>query len=220
MLPAWGGASALPSSFCSTHVTRNIPGVPRRAEARGSAEAPPHVAPTSALTHNEDGLPFATAQFLLLRVADQTCGLPAANIREIVHRAALIATPGQPPIIEGFLNLRGEAIPVIPLRRLFHLPDGPPDLYTPLIIINTGSLQAALEADEAEAVLEIRADQMRALPPEASPEQCAEAVANSGNRQILLLSCAKILYEQEKQCLAALQAAMATRLHDLTNLAG
>src|SRR6185437_16207403 len=114
-------------------------------------------------------------------------------IREIVHRAALVATPGQPHILEGFLNLRGDAIPVIPLRRLFALPDGPPDLYTPLVIINAGGLHAA-----AEAVLEIRADHMRALPAEASPEHCAEAVASSDGRQILLLSCAKILYEQEK----------------------
>lgn len=164
---------------------------------------------------------FATGQFLLLRVGDQSYGLPAANIREIVHRAALVSTPGQPHILEGFLNLRGDAIPVIPLRRLFGLPDGPPDLYTPLIIIDTQGIQAAaLEADEAESVLEIRAEDMRALPAEASPEHCAEAVANIADRQVLLLSCAKILYEQEKQCLAALQTTMATRLHNLANLAG
>ena len=146
--------------------------------------------------------------------------MPVANIREIVHRAALLSTPGQPRILEGFLNLRGEAIPVIPLRRLFGLPDGPPDLYTPLIVIDAGGVQAALEADEAESVLEIRAADMRALPAEASPEHCAEGVANAGDRQILLLSCAKILYQQEKQCLADLQTTMATRLHDLANLAG
>jgi purine-binding chemotaxis protein CheW len=165
-------------------------------------------------------LPFDPAQFLLLRVAEQTCGVPVAGIREIVHRAALVSTPGQPPILEGFLNLRGEAIPVIPLRRLFGLPDGPPDLYTPLVVMDIGGVQAALEADEAESVLEIRAEDMRPLPAEASPEHCAEAVAINGDRQILLLSCAKILYEQEKQCLAALQTTMATRLQNLANLAG
>jgi purine-binding chemotaxis protein CheW len=172
------------------------------------------------LTHNEDGLPFSTGKFLLLRVGDQSYGVPVDNVREIVHRATLISTPGQPPILEGFLNLRGEAIPVIPLRRLFGLPAGPPDIYTPLLIIDAGGVQAALEADEAESVLEIRAADMRALPAEASPEHCAECMANTGDRQILLLSCAKILYEQEKQCLAALQTTMATRLHDLATLAG
>ncbi|HVV46346.1 MAG TPA: chemotaxis protein CheW [Bryobacteraceae bacterium] len=163
---------------------------------------------------------YATGQFLLLRVGDQLYGVPVANIREIVHRAALVSTPAQPRILEGFLNLRGEAVPVVPLRRLFGLPDGPLDLYTPLVIIDAGGVQAALEADEAESVLEIRAEDMRALPAEASPEHCAEAVANAGDRQILLLSCAKILYEQEKQCLAALQATMASRLHNLATLAG
>jgi purine-binding chemotaxis protein CheW len=172
------------------------------------------------LLHNEDVLSFATGQFLLLRVGEQTYGVPAANIREIVHRAALVSTPGQPRILEGFLNLRGEAVPVIPLRRLFGLPDGPSDLYTPLVIIDAGGVRAALEADEAESVLEIRADDMRPLPAEASPEHCAGAVANAGDRQILLLSCAKILYEQEKQCLEALQTTMATRLHNLATLAG
>jgi len=198
----WGGASALPSSFRSTRSSRQI------------------LDNSHTLPHNEDDLPLATGQFLLLRAGDQSYGLPAANIREIVHRAALVSTPGQPHILEGFLNFRGEAIPVIPLRRLFGLPDGPPDLYTPLVIINAGGLQAALEADEADSVLEIRAEDMRALPAEASPEHCAEAVVNAGDRQILLLSCAKILYEQEKQCLAALQTTMATRLHKLANLAG
>jgi purine-binding chemotaxis protein CheW len=183
-------------------------------------ETPPVLDNRPTLTHNEDGLPLDTGQFLLLRVADQSYGVPVANIREIVHRAALVSTPGQPHILEGFLNLRGEALPVIPLRRLFGLPDGPPDLYTPLVIIDAQGIEAALEADEAESVLEIRAEDMRALPAEASPEQCAEAVANTGGHQILLLSCAKILYEQEKQCLGALQATMATRLLNLANLAG
>ena len=71
-----------------------------------------------------------------------------------------------------------------------------------------------------QSVLEIRAEDMRPLPAEASPQHCAEAVATNGDRQIILLSCAKILYEQEKQCLAALQATMETRLHNLANLAG
>ncbi|HVW10918.1 MAG TPA: chemotaxis protein CheW [Bryobacteraceae bacterium] len=163
---------------------------------------------------------FATGKFLLLRVGDQSCGVPLGNLREIVHRAALVSTPSQPPILEGFLNLRGEAIPVIPLRRLFGLPDGPPDLYTPLAVIDAGGVLTALEADEAESVLEIRAEDMRALPADASPEHCAEAIANSDGRHILLLSCSKLLYRQEKECLAALQATMASRLQSLPDLAG
>jgi len=165
-------------------------------------------------------LSLATGKFLLLRVGDQSCGVPVGNVREIIHRATLVSTPGQPSILEGFLNLRGEAIPVILRRCLCGPPDGPPDLYTPLLIIDAGGVQAALEADEAESVLEIHAEDMRPLPAEASHEHCAEAVANAGDRQILLLSCAKILYEQEKQCLAALQVNMAARLHDVANLAG
>jgi chemotaxis signal transduction protein len=106
------------------------------------------------------------------------------------------------------------------MRRLFGQPEGPPDLYTPLIVIDTGSGIAALEADEAESVMEIRAEEMRALPPEASPEHCAEAVATVDNRPVLLLSCHRLLFEQEKQCLAALQATMAQRLQDLADLAG
>src|SRR4051812_27913366 len=94
------------------------------------------------------------AKVLVFRVGEQLCSLPVECVREVVHRPELITAPGQPSVLEGFLNLRGQAYPVIRLRHVFGLTPALPDLYAPLIVVDSGKLQAVFEADELEMVAE------------------------------------------------------------------
>ncbi len=58
---------------------------------------------------------------LVFEIAGNLCGLGAADVREIVFMPALTRVAGQPPILDGFLNLRARAIPVVTVARLFDL---------------------------------------------------------------------------------------------------
>ena len=49
--------------------------------------------------------------------------------------ASLFRPPTIPSLLEGFLNLRGTAVPVLSLGRLFGLHERPLELHTPLVIL-------------------------------------------------------------------------------------
>ena len=95
---------------------------------------------------------------LLVRVADTRLAFPASAVRAI-HRAVLIAPlPGAPPMVEGVVHVRGEAIPVLDLAERLALPPRPllsPDEH--LLVLDAGGRAIAVRVDEAEELREIDA---------------------------------------------------------------
>jgi chemotaxis signal transduction protein len=71
----------------------------------------------------------ATRQILELELAGQLYGIPLREVQEIVPMAQLSGPPDLPAILAGFLNLEGEAIPVVRLDRMLRLP-GQPTAFT------------------------------------------------------------------------------------------
>ena len=61
-------------------------------------------------------------EVLLFTLEAQRYALPAADVRELVRAARLTPLPRAPDVVEGLLNLRGELLPVLDLRRRFRLP--------------------------------------------------------------------------------------------------
>lgn len=133
--------------------------------------------------------------------------------------ALLTTSPGQPSLLAGFLNLRGTAVPVIRLSRLFHLEDGAPQLYTPLLILDCDGLPVALEAEGVDEVAEVEEGEMRELGERHSLNECAEAVFTLNGRDVLMLSCDLLLLAKEQECLRELQVATQQRLDALGSTA-
>ncbi len=76
------------------------------------------------------------AQHLLIfQVSGLNCAFPLEAVREVVPMAALSSPPGMPSGLAGFLELRGTAIPIVRLDRLYDLPPQQPGLHTPMIIL-------------------------------------------------------------------------------------
>ena len=129
--------------------------------------------------------------------------------------ASLLSSPGQPSILAGFLNLRGTAVPVIRLSRLFSFEGAAPQLYTPLIVLDGGGRLVALEADAVDEVCEIDEASLRDLGEGHSLNDCAEAVFTRNGRDVVMLSCDLLLLAKEKECLRECQAATQQRLDAL-----
>lgn len=137
------------------------------------------------------------------------------RIAELILIPALIRVPGQPSILDGFLNLRGTAIPVVSLQRLFHHQAPEPDLHTPLLVITTSTGPLALRVDRLEEVVAIDGNSLLPYASVDSLNECATAQFEWNGQAVAMLSPERLLLTKERECLADLQAQTQERLESL-----
>ncbi len=157
-----------------------------------------------------------TSRFLLIfQLAGYECAIPCERVQEVVSMAATAQSPGQPSTIQGFLNLRGEDIPVVILRRLFALPGIEPGIHTPVIIARLGDTLTGLLVDRVNEVASIDSEAVKPLAQDHSLNQCADTYVTFDARRIVLLDCDRLLLKEEQERITELQAAMKFRLRQL-----
>jgi purine-binding chemotaxis protein CheW len=153
---------------------------------------------------------------LVFEIGDRVCGIAAEDVREAVLVPALSRLPGQPAVLEGFLNLRGAAVPVVKLDRLLDAGDRPLSLHTPLLILEArGGEASALAVDRIDDVLSVPAEEFRPVGKEQSFNECAIAEFPFGGRGAALLDTGRILLEKERQCIAELRGRVQAQLDSL-----
>ena len=77
------------------------------------------------------------------------------RVQEVIRGQAMTPVPLAPPMIEGLINLRGQIVSAIDLRRLLNLPCRP-EGATPLnVVVRDGEGAVSLLVDEIGDVLEV-----------------------------------------------------------------
>ncbi|WP_349362347.1 chemotaxis protein CheW [Roseomonas sp. E05] len=154
--------------------------------------------------------------YLLLRLGSRTCALPGSAVREILPLPRLWRPPGLPRPLAGFLNLGGEALPVLDLVRLFGLAaegaEGEAALYRHVVVVAGRQGALGLLVDRALDLLRIPQGRLRPLAAEATPNGCALAEIETPEGFVHLLAVERVLLAQEQAALAALRENAQARL--------
>ena len=93
-------------------------------------------------------------------------GLDIQHVREIIGMQQVTIVPDVPPFIKGVINLRGKVIPVMDVRRRFHMESRPYDERTCIVVIHVGDWLVGLVVDTVSEVLDIPRGDIEP-PPEA-----------------------------------------------------
>jgi purine-binding chemotaxis protein CheW len=105
-------------------------------------------------------------EVLLFLLEGHRYALPMEDVRELVRAVRLTPLPRAPSVVEGLLNLRGELLPVLDMRRRFRLPARPLSSADHLVVARAGPRSVALRVDRAEGLLALEAGQLDASPRE------------------------------------------------------
>jgi len=152
---------------------------------------------------------------LVFDISGKFCALPVEDLLEIIPMASLSRPPSMPTIMEGFLNLRGTAVPVVSLSRMFRLQERPLELYTPIIVVRGRDYPLAFLVDHVTQILSLSVEDAVALQKDHSFNDCAEAQAATRERVVHIFSSKRLLIEKEKQCLTEFQTMEQQRLNEL-----
>lgn len=96
-----------------------------------------------------------STQYVVFALEDLRYGLHLMTVLRVVRMAEIIPLPKAPEIVMGVLNLSGQIIPVVDIRKRFRLPERELGLSDQLIVARTSKRTVALVVDRTIGVLEM-----------------------------------------------------------------
>lgn len=103
-------------------------------------------------------------QYCTLRVGDLLLGIEVGQIQEILRDTPIMPVPLSPPTIRGLINLRGQIVTAIDLRRRVGLEDADDTSSFMTMVLGTVEEPLALVVDAVGDVVEVGADDFEAPP--------------------------------------------------------
>ena len=138
-------------------------------------------------------------QIVSFKNGDEEFGVDIMRVQEIIRIQTITKVPQMPGYIEGIINLRGNVIPVIDLRKKFELQTQEFTDQTRIIVVNINSRTVGFIVDSVHEVLRL-GDEHIGPPPEIIAGISRKYISGVGkieNRLIILLDLNQILSEKD-----------------------
>jgi purine-binding chemotaxis protein CheW len=104
-------------------------------------------------------------QFATFFVNGLFFGVEVLKVQEVIRYQAMTRVPLAPAMIQGLINLRGQIVTAIDLRRRFELPPRSPDQLPMNVVVRNEDGAISLLVDSIGDVVEIQDDSYE-RPPE------------------------------------------------------
>lgn len=130
---------------------------------------------------------------------EEDYGIELTRIKEIIRNQELTVVPDTPKFILGILNLRGIAVPVIDLRKLFQLPHKELDGYAVIIVLEILGRLVGMLVDGVSDMINIKEDEITD-PPKFTDRKGTKFIKGMYEKEkkfILLLDSDKIFSADE-----------------------
>lgn len=114
-------------------------------------------------------------QYATFVVNDLFLGIDVLRVQEVLRYQEMTRVPLSPATAAGLINLRGQIVAAIDMRRRLGLPPRPPDMLPLNVVVRTGDGPVSLLVDEIGDVLEVEADDAEA-PPDNVPAAARELI--------------------------------------------
>ncbi|MCT4607250.1 MAG: chemotaxis protein CheW [Marinisporobacter sp.] len=140
-------------------------------------------------------------QYVIFKLENESYGVDIMNVKEICEYKESVKVPNTPQFVDGLINLRGEIIPIINLKKRFHLKDTEVNSDTRIIVIGIKEKQVGFVVDEASQVLRMSEENIEAAPEivVGVDKKYITGVGKIEDKIVLLLDLEYILTEDEKE---------------------
>lgn len=149
---------------------------------------------------------MAEVQFVVFRLGKEEYGINIMQVQEIGPYEEPVKVPNTPGFVEGVMNLRGNVIPVISLKKRFNISGQEITDNTRTIVINFGSKQIAFIVDDASEVLTLNEADIQETPEIISgvDRKYITGIGKQRERLIIILDLNFLLSENEYTQLEAM----------------
>jgi len=136
-----------------------------------------------------------------LMLEGQRYALYLAQVERVIRAVEVIALPGAPGVIVGVINIQGQVVPVINIRKRFGLPDREIALSDHMVVAHTSRRKVVLLVDGTIGVMELLKDQLISGEGILPDMEYVEGVAKLEDGLILIHNLDTFLALEEENAL-------------------
>lgn len=138
---------------------------------------------------------MTTTLYATFHVDDAFFGIDATDVQEVIRTQPMTRVPLASEEVSGLINLRGQVVVAIDMRRRLGRPDPADDAELLNVIVRTEHGPVSLIVDDIDDVLEASADQLDAPPPTLSSptRDLVSAVHPLEDRLLLVIDVTKTI---------------------------
>lgn len=127
--------------------------------------------------------------FCAFQVGGRLFGVPVGRVQEVIRHQTMTRVPLASPEIGGLINLRGQIITTIDLRRRLKMPERGHDAKPTNVLISTPEGAVSFQVDRIEDVIEVAPDSIESPPETLQGElrRCIRGVSKLDGRLLLIL---------------------------------
>lgn len=147
-------------------------------------------------------------QLVVFKLGSEEYGVLITQVMEIIRLTPATKIPRSPQFIEGIINLRGQIIPIVDMKKRFDLPATGYTGDARIIVIQVGDNTFGIEVDSVSEVLRVNSSHIDPAPKIVCSidTKYITGVAKVEDRLLIVLDLDMLLSDEEKAQLQQLDA--------------
>ncbi|MBN2897506.1 MAG: purine-binding chemotaxis protein CheW [Clostridia bacterium] len=149
---------------------------------------------------------MAEKQYVVFKLGNEKYCADIVNVGSITEFDTITKVPNTPSYIEGVINLRGEVIPIVSLKKRFNVTESQGLQDARIIIITHDGKNVGFLVDDASQVIRIDDENIEPTPAIIAGEdrKYISGVGKVDGAIVVLLDLIKILSDSELEALDAI----------------
>lgn len=142
---------------------------------------------------------------VVFKLGDEYYGVDINSVMGIEKEMNIVPIPNSVPYVKGIINLRGDVIPVVNLRKKFNMKDESV-AQSSLIIVKVNDIRVALDVDEVNEINDIDPSDIVEMPSLIKSREVSyfDRVANHGGKLIVLIDINYLLTSAEQEAMQSM----------------
>jgi purine-binding chemotaxis protein CheW len=134
-------------------------------------------------------------QYVIFKLENEFYGIPINFVETIERVLEITRVPNTPSYVKGVINLRGEVVPVVDLRKRFKLSDKKVTEESRIIILSIEEVSVGLLVDNSSEVLTIPVDSIDNTSNlvNSFEDDYIKGIGKVENRMIIIIDIPRIL---------------------------
>lgn len=140
-------------------------------------------------------------RLVVVTLDERWFALPLAAVERVVRMVDVTPLPGAPDVVDGVVNVAGDIVAAVSIRKRLGLAHGAPRIADSLVLARTPRRRLAVIVDSVSGVAECSQADMASAAEIAPGASHIEGILKTGEGLILIHDLEKFLSPEEDQLL-------------------